>query len=170
MSLNESSNEFSSDEFSSDRYKKIETELYDQLQDHFYDGSNDDEMIVKTVFDYVRLNPMKYGFDINWWSVINDLKPQYELEVKDEIFRRTNMINPDIENEEDFKMIEEEVHDTHSGYSSVLAYYYTDDELKKYEESDHFKYIVNRDAMRQYRDYKHQQKILQDIEIKTNYS
>ena len=168
---NEASLNDSSDEFSSSDYEVIkEAELYDQLQDHFYDGSIDDEMIVKTVLDYVRLNPEKYRFDINQQSVINDLKPQYELEVKDEVLRRTKMVNPDIENVEDFKMIEEEVHDSHSGYSSVLAYYYTDDELKKYEESDHFKYIVNREAMRQYRDYKHQQKILQDIEIKTNYS
>ena len=118
----------------------------------------------------MRSNPEKYGFDINWWSVINNLKLQYELEVKDEVLRRTKMVNPDIENVEDFKMIEEEVHDSYSGYSSVLAYYYTDDELKKYEKSDHFKYIVNRESMRQYRDYKRQQKILQDIEIKTNYS
>ena len=168
---NEASLNDSSDEFSSSDYKVIkEAELYDQLQDHFYDGIIDDETIVKTVFNYVRSNPEKYGFDINWWSVINDLKPQYELEVKDEVFRRTKMVNPDIKNVEDFKMIEEEVHDSHSGYSSVLVYYYTDDELKKYEESDHFKYIVNREAMRQYRDYKRQQRILQDIEIKTNYS
>src|SRR5437868_10515248 len=59
-----------------------------QSQDHFYDRIIDDEMIIKTVLNYVRSNPEKYRFDINWWSVINDLKPQYELEVKDEVLDR----------------------------------------------------------------------------------
>ena len=64
---NEASLNDSSDEFSSSNYEVInEAELYDQLQDHFYDGIINDEMIVKTVFDYMRLNPEKYRFDINW--------------------------------------------------------------------------------------------------------
>ncbi|CAG8586524.1 8454_t:CDS:2 [Scutellospora calospora] len=138
MSLPESSSNLSSVDYSSDEFEKIESSsLYDQLQDLFYDGRDDNETIINTVFDFIRSNPEKYGFDINWWSVINDLKPQYELEVKDEIYR----------------------------YSSVLEYYNTNDELKKYEESDNFNYIVNREAMRLYRDSERQKKILQDIKI-----
>ena len=55
---NEASLNDSSDEFSSSDYEVIkEAELYDQLQDHFYDRSIDDETIVKTVFNYMRSNP-----------------------------------------------------------------------------------------------------------------
>ncbi|CAG8483341.1 7385_t:CDS:1 [Scutellospora calospora] len=165
MSLPESSSDLSSNDYSSDDFEKIESELYDQLQDCFYDGSIDNNIIIKTVFDFIRSNPEKYRFDINWWSVINDLKPQYELEIKDEIYHQTNMKNPNIENKKDFILIKEEVHDTILGYSSVLEYYNTDDELKKYEESDNFNCIVNREAMRLYRDSEHQKKILQDIKI-----
>ncbi|CAG8618073.1 239_t:CDS:2 [Scutellospora calospora] len=157
--------ELSSNELFSDEYEKIESELYDQLQDHFYEGSIDNETIINTVLDFIKSNPTKYRFDINWWSVINDLKPQYELEVKDEVYRRTNMRNPDVKNKENFKLIEEEVHDAMLDYSSILEYYYTDEDLRKYEESDNFKYIVNRETMRLYRDSERQRKILQDIKI-----
>ena len=64
---NEASLNDSSDEFSSSDYEVIkEAELYDQLQDYFYDRIIDDKMIVKTVLNYMRSNPEKYGFDINW--------------------------------------------------------------------------------------------------------
>ena len=68
MSLdnNKASLNDSSDEFSSSDYEVIkEAELYDQLQDYFYNRNIDDETIVKTVFDYVRSNSEKYRFDIN---------------------------------------------------------------------------------------------------------
>ncbi|CAG8561031.1 7718_t:CDS:2, partial [Scutellospora calospora] len=137
MSLPESSSDLSSDDYSSEEFEKIESSsLYDQLQDLFYDGRDDNETIINTVFDFIRSNPEKYGFDINWWS-----------------------------NEKDFILIKEKVQDTILGYSSVLEYYNTDDELKKYEESNNFNCIINREAMRLYRDFKRQQKILQDIKI-----
>ncbi|CAG8675728.1 11292_t:CDS:2, partial [Scutellospora calospora] len=141
-----------SSEYSSEEFEKIESSyLYDQLQDLFYDGRDDNETIINTVFDFVRSNPEKYRFDINWWSVINDLKPQYELE-----------------NEKDFILIKEEVYDTILGYSSVLEYYNTDDELKKYEEFDNFNYIVNREAMRLYRDSKQQAKLRRTCRLFNN--
>ncbi|CAG8838937.1 17309_t:CDS:2, partial [Cetraspora pellucida] len=61
----------------------------------------------------------------------NQLKPQFEVDVGDETLQ--------------------EVHDTISNYSSVLSLY--NGNVSEYEKSEEYKYLVNRETLRQYREY-----------------
>ena len=56
--------------------------FYDAVQVLFYDLFNDD-IIISTVISYIESNPKNY--DDNSILVYNELKYQFDIEVKDEI-------------------------------------------------------------------------------------
>ncbi|CAG8692163.1 395_t:CDS:2, partial [Scutellospora calospora] len=88
------------------------TELYDQLQDNFYYGDNDDETIISVVLEYIKSkidNNIKLIFDEQNLLVFYELQNQFETEVKDETYRRMGIDNPDIVNLEEFNNLKEEV-------------------------------------------------------------
>ncbi|CAG8512077.1 2791_t:CDS:2, partial [Scutellospora calospora] len=70
-------------------------------------------------------------------------KEDYEFDIKSAI--RKNLF---VQDEERFKEIQEEVHDTISNYSSVIDF------KNNYKKSEEFKYLVNKESLRQYREYK----------------
>ncbi|CAG8678049.1 4217_t:CDS:1, partial [Scutellospora calospora] len=101
---------------------------------------------------YIESKPKNY--DDNSIIVYNELKHQFEIDVEDETLRRMNWKNPDIKDSYDFKLIYNEVKDRNLNYSSVIAKFDSNIKLKNYENSEYFKYIVNRESMRQYRELK----------------
>ncbi|CAG8463811.1 2712_t:CDS:2, partial [Scutellospora calospora] len=58
-----------------------------------------------------------------------------------------------IVNLEEFDNIKEEVEDTITSSAYIITSFNSDEELKKHKESDNFKYIINRETMRQYRNW-----------------
>ncbi|CAG8443587.1 11314_t:CDS:2 [Scutellospora calospora] len=83
----------------------------------------DDETIINTVMSYIESNPKNY--DDN--SILR---------------------NPNIKNTYNFDLIYKEVEEKNLNYSSIIAKYNTDLKIKRYEKSESFKFIVNREAMR----------------------
>ncbi|CAG8539036.1 8714_t:CDS:2 [Scutellospora calospora] len=123
--------------------------LYDSLQNIFFYEIYDDETIINTVMSYIESKPKNY--DSNSILIYNELKYQFEIDVEDETLRRMNWKNSDIKNTYDFRLIHDEVKKINLNYSSIIAKFDTNDKIKDYEESKEFKYIVNRESLRQYR-------------------
>ncbi|CAG8440250.1 784_t:CDS:2, partial [Scutellospora calospora] len=73
------------------------------------------------------------------------------IDVEEETLCRMNWKNSDIKNIYDFRLIHEEVKKINLNYSSIIAKFDTEDKIKKYEESEEFKYIINHESLRQYR-------------------
>ncbi|CAG8522216.1 8188_t:CDS:2, partial [Scutellospora calospora] len=113
------------------------------------------KMPIKDLITYLDTldNNIKLTFDEQNLLVYYELKNQFETEVKDETYRRIGINNPDIVNLTEFDNVKEEVEDTITSSAYIIFSFTSDEESKKYQESDNFKYIINREAMRQYRDW-----------------
>ncbi|CAG8787631.1 18091_t:CDS:2, partial [Cetraspora pellucida] len=102
--------------------------LVDKLQDDlFYYGDDEDESIVEVVLDHLK----------NHQKILKD---------EDK--------NPDIQNSTIFNQIQEEVQDTIISYASVLSIH-DKGEIENYEKSEEYKYLVNKESLRQYREYEY---------------
>ena len=132
---------------------KIQTrssyEIYDSLQNIFFHDIYDDETIINIVMSHIESEPKNY--DNCSILTYSEFKPQFEIDVNDEVLRRMNSVNPDIKNTYDFRLIYEEVKKTSLNYSSIIAKFDNNDKLKEYENSESFKYITNRETLHQYR-------------------
>ncbi|CAG8831282.1 3313_t:CDS:1, partial [Cetraspora pellucida] len=123
--------------------------IMNKIKQVFRDEYIHDKKLDESKDFYYKLKQRDYEFDIESAIVVNQLKPQFEVDVKDETLRRLKRKNLDIKNEELFNHIQEEVHDTISNYSSVLSLYNGD--VNKYEKSEEYKYLVNKETLQQYR-------------------
>ncbi|CAG8706615.1 1067_t:CDS:2, partial [Cetraspora pellucida] len=88
------------------------------------------------------------AFGAGYLSFGTELKDQFEIDVKDETYRQMGLKNPEIENEDNFNWFREEVTNTMLNYSSLLTIEDGINNLKEYKNSENFKYLVNREAMR----------------------
>ncbi|CAG8487551.1 7950_t:CDS:2, partial [Scutellospora calospora] len=154
------------DNSSSSNNSEPKTELYDQLQDNFYYGDNDDKTIISIVFKYIKLkidNNIKLTFDKQYLLVYHELKNQFETEVNNEIYHHMGINNLDIVNLEEFDNVKEEVENTITSSAYIISSFTSNKELKKYKKSDNFKYIINCEAMQQYPKLRRTYRLFNDI-------
>jgi hypothetical protein len=119
------------------------------------DKYNFDKILEDKKDEILKLKEKDHEFDVEYVKVFNRLKPRFDVEVRDETFRCLKRKNLEIEDEKDFESIREDVYDTIANYGSVICCH---DNVKgehdEYIKSEEYKYLVNRESMRQYREYK----------------
>ncbi|CAG8463590.1 785_t:CDS:1 [Cetraspora pellucida] len=129
-------------------------DITDKFREIFKDLYVHKEYLEDLKKSYSELKEQDNEFDIESITVFNQLKHDFETDVCDETFRRLGRKNPNIKDEKIFNQIKEDVHNTISSYASVLSIHDNEEGIEKYENSEEYKYLVNKETLRQYRDYK----------------